>query len=261
MSALPRSEQNLAALNGASHKPFETMADALSTTASQGAAKRQRVEPVKPFGEIDTGSARIKEGAPKKTGGKFLVPLIGNEMMPFNLSPTVWNTMPFGFDLSGKFEKPSFLGGPESDKQEGLHIRVAIGEEQAVFLRSLDLAFAVEFSKYEQQPQWSDIVVDSPLLGETHVKLFVPLKGQNLPTLKVVQNGEVLTGAGWDFLQPHLQSAAAFRRAEVKVVAKVQRIWSMSGKAGVTLVVTQLALRPQQKPAEEDAFPDNDLLM
>jgi hypothetical protein len=125
----------------------------------------------------------------------------------------------------------------------------------------LDLAFAVEFSKYEQQPQWSDIVVDSPLLGETHVKLFVPLKGQNLTVLKVVQNGEVLTGAGWDFLQPHLQSAAAFRRAEVKVVAKVQRIWSMSGKAGMTLVATQLALRSQQKPAEEDAFPDNDLLM
>jgi hypothetical protein len=242
------------------------MADACSTNGSERAQKRQSVETVKSFDDIDVEAARIKEvkrttQSAEKGAGKYLIPLVENEMTSFNLSPCDWSTIPFGFDTSGNFERPSFLTGgtAESTKQEGLHIRMSVAGPQVDFLQRLDLAFAVEYTKIDETSKWSELLGKS-LFQEALVKVFVPLSGHHLCPIKVVADGKVVKGEGWEFLKGHLLSHSNFRRAEVKVVAKVMRIWNMNDKAGMSLIATQLVVRPLVKPMEADAFPDSDLL-
>jgi hypothetical protein len=41
------------------------------------------------------------------------------------------------------------------------------------------------------------------------------------------------------------------------VVIRVSRVWQFEGKAGLVLEATQLALKPDDRPVEEDAFADD----
>ena len=89
-------------------------------------------------------------------------------------------------------------------------------------------------------------------------KVAVVLAGDGLTKLAVVKDGAVKRGEGYDFLNGF---STTFARSEVKVVIKVKKLWCLAGKAGLSLEVTQLVLRPTGKPEEEDAFcNDNDLL-
>ena len=264
MSCVPLTEQSLSALASSSPVASEAMADACSANGSERAQKRQRVETVKSFEDIDVDAARIKEvkrttQSTEKGVGKYLVPLVENEMTSFNLSPGDWSTIPFGFDTSGNFERPAFLTGAESTKQEGLHIRMSVAGPQVDFLQRLDLAFAVEYTKIDETSKWSELLGKS-LFQEALVKVFVPLSGHHLCGIKIVADGKVVKGEGWEFLKGYLLSHSNFRRAEVKVVAKVMRIWNMNDKAGMSLIATQLVVKPLMKPLEADAFPDSELL-
>ena len=87
-------------------------------------------------------------------------------------------------------------------------------------------------------------------------KVKVILKGGDLTKLTIVRNGVVTRGEGWDFLMSFLITSYNCRMAEVKLTARVKKLWNVAKKAGLSLEATQLVLRID-KPVEEDAFGDD----
>ena len=51
-----------------------------------------------------------------------------------------------------------------------------------------------------------------------------------------------------------------FSRTQVKAAVRLKKVWMMSGKAGATLVATQLVLKVPEGGAEADPFADDDLM-
>ena len=47
----------------------------------------------------------------------------------------------------------------------------------------------------------------------------------------------------------------------MKLVAKVQKLWNVSGGAGVKLEATQIVLRTTERPREVNAFGNDDELL
>ena len=95
------------------------------------------------------------------------------------------------------------------------------------------------------------------LFGTISTKITVVLKGTGLTKIAVVADGKVVRGEGWDFLKVYLEAGNTFRHAEVKVVARIKKLWHVSGKAGLKLEATQIVLRTTDKPQEADAFADD----
>ena len=222
--------------------------------AMEPAAKRACIE-VKPFHEVALGNFILKNRGKAKNGGLITFPFIGGEPIRFNLTPSGWLQAPFGFDISGKYEYPSFLGGPAPEKEgasEGLSLRLNLQPEQAEFLGKLDEAAQKAFAELAEAT-WNPLVVTDEERKISSSKVKVILKGADLTKLTIVRNGVVTRGEGWDFLMGFLMFSSNCRRAEVKVTAKVKKLWHAAKKAGLSLEATQIVLRID-KPVEENVF-------
>ena len=94
--------------------------------AMASAAKKAKLE-VTAFTQIDLEKLTLKQLGKSKNGQTMVFPLVAGEAIRTNLTPDDWFTTPFGFDLSGTYEKPSFLGGkaPETpDYPESLSLKL-----------------------------------------------------------------------------------------------------------------------------------------
>ena len=179
---------------------------------------------------------------------------MGGEPIRFNLTSDGWLKTVFGFDITTKFEKPSFLGGkqPENGTSEGLALRINLEKTQAEFLKQLDEKSQEGFGQLVKNSIWSAVVSDESLFGTVSTKITVVLKGTGLTKIAVVADGKVVRGEGWDFLKTYTDAGNTFRHAEV--VARIKKLWHVSGKAGLKLEATQIVLRTTDKPQEADAF-------
>ena len=221
-----------------------TDADAMQTPA-----KRARIE-VKTFKDLDLSKFTLKNNG-KGKNGQNTYPLVADEPIRFNLTPSGWLQTPFGFDISGKYEYPSFLGGPEPDKvgsSEGLSLRLNLQPEQAEFLGKLDATSQKAFADIIQT-DWSPLVITDDLRKLVSCKVKVVLKGADMTKLTIVKNSVVSRGEGWDF-------SNNCSRAEVKLTARVKKLWNMAKRAGLSLEATQIVLRID-KAVEEEAFADD----
>ena len=226
------------------------------TDAMQPAAKRARIE-VKAFKDLDLTQFVLKNNG-KGKNGQNTYPLVAGEPIRFNLTPSGWLQTPFGFDISGKYEYPSFLGGPEPDKvgtSEGLSLRLNLQPEQAEFLGKLDATSQKAFTDIIPA-DWSPLVITDDLRKLVSCKVKVVLKGADMTKLTIVKNGVVSRGEGWDFLMGFLVGSSNCSRAEVKLTARVKKLWHMAKKAGLSLEATQIVLRID-KPVEEEVFVDD----
>jgi hypothetical protein len=57
-----------------------------------------------------------------------------------------------------------------------------------------------------------------------------------------VHGQPIVKGSGEDFIKPLLDANQSFKRAEVKVVASVNKIWISGGKAGITWRAVSVAV-------------------
>jgi hypothetical protein len=130
--------------------------------AQEGRRVRARVEfAVLPFSDVDLNEFALKDNGKGKNGHNAF-PLVNGEGIRFNLTPTGWLKTPFGFDVDGKYEKPSFLGGNAPEKanaSEGLSLRVNLQPEQAVFLKKLDEISKTAFAELVDA-KWNPLVVE-----------------------------------------------------------------------------------------------------
>jgi len=232
--------------------------DPADAMAEQSAAKRARVEiEVPSFANVDLEKFTMKNNG-KGANGHRAFPLVGDEPIRFNLTPDDWLKTVFGFDITTKFEKPSFLGGkePENGAPEGLALRVNLQKTQAEFLSKLDGKSQEGFTEIVKNT-WSALVSEDSLFGTSSAKVTVVLKGAGLTKIAVVADGKVVRGEGWEFLKAYIDAGNTFRHAEIKLVARVKKLWHVSGKAGLKLEATQIVLRATDKPQEADAFADD----
>ena len=226
--------------------------------AEQPATKRARVElEVPSFANVDLQKFTMKDNGKGKNGHRAF-PLVEGQPIRFNLTPEGWLKTPFGFDVTSKFEKPSFLGGkePENGASEGLNLRINLQKAQAEFLAQLDQKSQEGFEQIVKN-NWSNLVSEDTLFGNSSTKITVVLKGEEMTKIAVVADGKVVRGTGWDFLKAHIEAGNTFRHAEVKLVARVRKLWHVGGKAGLKLEATQIVLRSTEKPKEEDVFADD----
>ena len=225
-----------------------------SDDVAERASKRACIE-VRPYTAVSLDKFALKNNG-KGKGGHNAYPLINGGPIRFNFTPSDWVFAPFGFDISGKYEYPSFLGGKEPERDgasEGLNLRLNLESEHSEFLSKLDALAQNAFAEMTEAT-WTPMVVHSDARYSCKVK--VVLKGDDLTKLTIVQNGIISRGEGWDFLQPFLKKNSNCRFAEVKLHARVKKLWNVAKKAGLSLEATQIVLR-LDKPMEELAYMDN----
>jgi hypothetical protein len=212
-------------------------------------AKRARIE-VQSFTQVRVEDLRVK-GLDKDSGAPIVVV---SGLTPFNLTPSGWLSTRYGFDLNGKYGKPSFLSGEKSEKKsESLAVRISLDAATAVFLKQLDEKASEEHKKI-RDASWNPLVTEDALFnGGSSVKVHVALTGSALTKLTVVEGTKIDRGEGWAFLQEKLESGN-FYNADVKVCLRVRSIWFQDGKAGISLAATNLVLR---RMVEVDPFGDD----
>ena len=221
----------------------------------QPPVKRARVEiEVPSFDKVDLEKFSLKDYGKGKNGHKTF-PMVDGLSIRFNLTPSGWLQAPFGFDVTSKFETPSFLGGkaPESGASEGLKLSINLQPAEAAFLTQLDDNCGAAFANVVKAT-WSPLVVEKSLFSTSSVKVTVTLKGEGLTKIAVVANNTVTRGEGWDFLKEYIDDGNTFRNSEVKLTARVMKLWNVGGKAGIKLEATQIVLRAGDRPKEVDAF-------
>ncbi len=231
--------------------------------AEQGPSKRARREiEVKPFQQVDLAQFKLKDNG-KGKNGHLAYPSIDGGPIRFHLTPSEWVRTPFGFDIDGKYEKPSFLGGKAPEKEgasECLSLRLEVPQEQADFLDKLDMTCKEAFLKIAEG-KWNDIVTTNPVFKNFMCKIGVVLKGNDLTKIAIVLDGKVERGEGWVFIEPFYKRCNGFKNAEVKMSVKVRKLWNVAGKAGLVLEATQLVLKPAERPVEKDLFADDSELL
>ena len=117
--------------------------------ADQSPAKRARVEiEVPSFDKVDLEQFSLKDYG-KGKGGLKTFPMVDGKSIRFNLTPSGWLQAPFGFDVTTKYEMPSFLGGkaPESGASEGLKLSINLQKAESEFLTQLDEHCSAAFAK------------------------------------------------------------------------------------------------------------------
>ena len=231
--------------------------------AEQGSSKRARREiEVKPYPQLELAEIKLKDNG-KGKNGHLAYPLIDGEPIRFNLTPSDWVRTPFGFDIDGKYEKPSFIGGkvPEVEGvSESLSLRLEVPQEQADFLDKLDGTCKEAFLKIAEG-KWNDSVTTNPVFKNFMVKIGIVLKGRDLTKIAIVVDGKVERGEGWNFIEPFFKRYNGFRNAGIKMSVKVRKLWNVAGKAGLGLEATHLVLRPNERPIEKDPFADDSELL
>jgi len=236
-----------------------SLSESTDTMAVEPASKRARVEfDIPSFAKVDLEQFTLKDNGAGKNGHRAY-PLVANESIRFNLTPSGWLETSYGFDVNGKFDKPSFLGGkvPEGATSEGLGLRITLPTDEATFMETLDTKSREAFAALTKTT-WNPLVTETSVFGSCKsAKVNVILKGADLTKIAVVVDGKVVRGEGWDFLKDYMDECNSFRRSELKVVVRVKKLWTYAGKAGLKLEATQLVLRPTQKPVEADACADD----
>ena len=203
--------------------------------------------------ELDFQQFALKMGT-KTKNGQTAYPSIAGETIRVNLTPDEWLHSPWGFDFTGRFETPSFLGGksPERDgTPESLKITLTLDNKQAEFLQKLDDASRVAFAEINPAAKWTPLVKYESYMT---TKVAVVLKGDGLTKMAVVQENKVDRGEGYDFLSSFKKT---FAMSQVKLVIRVKKLWLVGGGAGLSLEATQLVLKDSRKPVEAVVF-DND---
>ena len=233
--------------------------DSEDEMTDQPQSKRARVEiQIPSFADVDMSKFTLKDNG-KGKNGHLSYPLVDGQVVRFNLTPSGWLKTPFGFDVETKYEKPSFLGGKEPEKPgkpEGLNLRLNLEDAEAEFLTELDSHCQTEFEKLTKA-KWNSLVTEAGLFGKTSAKATVILKGNGLTQIAVVDNNQVLRGEGWDFLKQFVEPGNIFKQSDVKLVAKVQKLWNVGGGAGIKLEATQIVLRTTERPKEMSVFGDD----
>ena len=230
--------------------------------AEQSAAKRARIEiEVPSFNDVDLQKFSLKDNGKGKNGHKTF-PMVEGKSIRFNLTPSGWLNAPFGFDVTSKFEKPSFLGGmePESGASEGLKLAINLQQAESEFLTALDDNCSAAFANIVKAT-WNPLLSENALFSTQTVKVVVTLEGEELTKIAVVANNKVTRGEGWDFLKAYIDSGNTFRNADVKLTARVKKLWNVGGKAGIQLEATQIVLQPGDRPREKAAFDDDSKLL
>ena len=230
-------------------------------SSAEPSPKRARIE-VPAFQDLDLKQLALVDKGASKQGSKLTLPLLGSERLRCNLTPVGFLATPFGFDVSGKYQKPSFLVGGEAGKSEGLGLVLQLGDAEASFLRAVDEFYKAEFVKLDKKSQWHDLVAAHEKHG-VQSKVKVVLQGAGLTQLKIVGlDKQIHTGYGWDFLKLHLSENHNFRRSRCKVTISLSSLWNVSRKAGLTLAATHLVLVASKSAdaVEEDVFDDDELL-
>jgi hypothetical protein len=210
------------------------------------------------YNAVDLSQLKLEDLGVDKKGNRRFRPLLGESLLHCNLTPRGFQWAPFGFDVSGKFKKPSFLSNQPSQRSEGLNLALHIrAKKEYKFLHAIDDFFKTKVAELDPALQWRPLgnydVID--LLHELYcTKVKVVLAGEGLTQLKVIdRNINIHTGAGWDFLQSHLAAFANFRHARVKVATRLSNLWCVEGKAGLTLTATHLVLTfPKPLPGKKD---------
>ena len=240
--------------------------------------KRAKIS-IPDYTAVNFSQIKLEDCGTNAQGARLVKPLLGSAPLHCNLTPLGFQVTPFGFDVSGKYQKPSFLSGGPAKKSEGLNLRVRIrAHDELNFLIQLNSKFQQKFEELDKDSKWQPLVVVGPpdpldltksLIGDIKVK--VVLAGQGLTQLKIIDREcKIHEGEGWDFLQPFLSDFKNFCRARLKVAICVSSLWNVDKKAGLTLTATQLVLtfpKPLPKASKvdetlrfENTF-DNDALL
>jgi len=225
------------------------------------AAKKARIEEPKSFKELAVEAMTIKVIDGKED--KYYVPLLGNEVIRFLLTPDEPTKVTWGFDISGAVEQRSFnTPGVKAKGNESLSFRVELGTEQAEFLEKVDEKMRGLFGT-EEAFEWTPMVTKNEKYEKPTAKLQVCLSGDDsaLTLLKCKPGDVVEKGYGWDFLKSladmEKNRRNAFTGAEAKAVVKL-RAWKMTDKdgkvkAGVSMAATQLFIKPKARVVIEEA--------
>ena len=232
--------------------------------AEQSPVKRARVEiEVPTFDKVDLDKFSLKDYG-KGKGGLKTFPMVDGQSIRFNLTPSGWLKAPFGFDVTTKYETPSFLGGevPKNGASEGLKLSINLQKAESDFLTQLEENCSAAFANLGKAI-WNPVVTENGLFSTSSAKVTVTLKGEGLTKIAIVANNKVTRGEGWDFLKTYIEDGNTFRNSEVKLTVRVMKLWNVGGKAGIKLEATQIVLRPgvNTRPQEVDAFADDSELL
>ena len=215
--------------------------------------KRAKIE-IASFEQLNLEKFSLVQVGKTKKDQKIYANIDGKPIRA-NLSPNDWLSTRFGFDTSGQYEKPSFLGGKAPERKgcpESLSLKVTLNSTQLDFIQKLDEAAQNAFAEISPG-KWNPLIAS----GYSQIKVSVVLAGDGLTQLMVVKDGKVHRGEGFDFLKTF---DGSFNNAQVKLVLRVRKVWQHTGKAGLSLEATQLCLKPTERPVEENVFADEDLL-
>ena len=223
---------------------------------SSPAAKRVKIAAAAPFSDCDPSKVEVRSHK-DETGAVYYHAALDGEVPRFNLTPDGALKVIYGFDMAGAVEQRSFNSNKPAKPNESLGIRVQVADELLDFLGKLDQQCRELFRQTGASHEWSPMVAHNSKYNNDTVKLSVGLTGQ-CTALKVKVDNDVRKGEGWQFLKENSDdSRSAFSGAEIKVVVKL-RLWTQEKKAGVSLVATQLFLKPREKlVVVEDAFADD----
>ena len=228
--------------------------------SEMSAAKRARTAEVVLYTDVDVSKLSLSVRDTEKYG-KMVTAVIDGQVPHINLTPGCSLQVLFGFDMGGKMEPRSFNSEAAAKPNESLSLRVVVESAQAEILRKLDDKCRELYADKGLEGDWMPMLA-TPALEENlpdfarTVRLHVCLKGE-CTDITVKDGVEVRGGSGWEFLNSFEAGRGGFRYASVKAAVK-PRVWAVGGKCGVSLAVTQLVVRPEQKPVVQNAFADDD---
>ena len=132
------------------------------------------------------------------------------------------------------------------------------------FLCDVDEFFESKVRENDEKLQWHPLVNRHEIRGDPYKpvwwsKIKVVLAGEGLTEIKIIDHDmKIHTGAGWEFLQPHLAAFKNFQNARVKVAVCLSNLWCMNNKAGLTLTATHLVLTfPKPRKNKKDDVPSD----
>ena len=222
------------------------------------AAKRCRFS-ILPIGELALAEVQLRT-AVKKTdpeGLPMMFPADSNRnSLLLNLTPTGSLLIKYGFDTRGKYERPSFLGGPPSNgKSESLGIKVTLADEALEAVKGLDARCRELFFA---QPNTVGVQWQPLVSNEDAAKISIVLAGDDCTHIAVLDGDQLTQGRGWNFLSPLLRKYGWFNDAAAKIAFKVGQIWVVDGKAGIRLIALHLRMQASEVAETEDPFADSE---
>ena len=241
-----------------SYTPSPPLAASAPVSEMTMAAKRCRFS-ILPIGDLALAEVQLRT-AVKKTdpeGLPMLFPADSNRnSLHLNLTPTGSLLIKYGFDTRGKYERPSFLGGPPSTgKSEGLSIKVTLSDEVLEAVKGLDdrcreLFFA--------QPNTVGVQWQPLVSNEEVAKISIILAGDDCTHIAVLEGAQLTQGRGWNFLSPLLPKYGWFNEVAAKIAIKVGQIWVVEGKAGIRLIAQHLRMQASEILEPADPFADSE---